>query len=103
MDSDKEFIPAPLPHDCVPFEICDSCAAGSVFHDPTQTAIAFCEHTKTGAILPVGGVWKTVCDIESQRFRDCVIRALTKAELVGDVARAMSESLLVESRASTKH
>ncbi|MGA8862877.1 MAG: hypothetical protein WBM09_12120 [Gallionella sp.] len=74
----NEFVPLMLPPDCVPegIGICAECAAHSLFHRPTRTAVAFCEHTGTGAFYPLDGEWVVVDDVEDlATFREAFVRA----------------------------
>jgi hypothetical protein len=98
-----EFERAPLPADCVPERVCEACALNAIFHRPTATAACYCAHSMTGAAMTLGGTWATVRGIEAHLFRDVLTRAVTRLELIGDVAHAIEGILIDESKRSTKH
>lgn len=69
-----------------PKEICSKCAESGLVHLPTETAILYCAHSRTGAYLPTGsGRWMIVPDIDAETFREMVARGLTMGELRGDL------------------
>jgi hypothetical protein len=98
-----EFERAPLPADGVPEQICEACALNGIFHRPTRTAAVYCEHSMTGAVYPLGGAWGIVPAAEDYYFREWLVRTITRAELLGDIARAFAQALIEESTRSTKH
>jgi len=98
-----EFETVPMPADTVPAEICEKCAAGAIFHRETKTAAVYCEHSMTGAVYPLGASWGLVKGVEAHYFRGELLKALTKAELLGDVAGAIGQWLIDQSKRSTKH
>jgi hypothetical protein len=54
-----------------PEEICSECAKSGMVHLPTETAILYCSHNRTGAYLPVGrDRWTLVPDAGRARAND---------------------------------
>jgi hypothetical protein len=84
----NEFESVSMPADCVPENICAECAAKGLFHRPTQTAAAYCEHSRTGAVYPLYGKWMVIVDIDVATFREALVRACTITEIQVDGARA---------------
>ena len=64
-----DFENVPLPAGCYPEGICEHCAGGALFHRPTGTAAAYCEHNLTGAVLPRGRQWVIVPEIDGEAFK----------------------------------
>jgi len=63
---------APLPADGVPTLICADCADRALFHRATLVAIAYCEHSRTGAALPMDELpwaWHVTENIDAAAFQ----------------------------------
>jgi hypothetical protein len=83
--------------------VCRECAKQGIYHEPTDSFFAHCEHRLNGAYRVSGGQWKKMRGIESANFKQVIIRACTVAELKVDVARGLAGIVQDEANNSTRH
>jgi len=82
--------------DCVPEEICETCASDAIFHYHTETVAAYCIHNKAGAFLQLDGTWGILLGVGEKDFKKMLVKALAKAELIGDVAQEIKKIVAIK-------